>query len=459
LESSTSEAKLNVGEELNLSVYALAYGGEGIAKHSGIVVFLPEALPGDTVRARLVQVKQKFARAEIVEVVKPSADRIEPFCPQSGACGGCTWQHLAYPAQLEAKRLFVENTLLHLGRLKQVLVPPTLKAMPQTGYRHKIQIPLQTGPEGLRCGFYAKQTHDVVPVHECPIQPALGNRIFRAVSELAQEYGYAGYNEHEHCGQLRHLVMRLTLASREALAVLVTAVPELPRLAEFAAELRRRVPELAGVLQNINADKTNVILGREFRLLAGRNHIYETVRGFRYRISAESFFQVNPYQLPALADAVVQAAGCAGRETVVDLYCGVGTLTLELAGRARLTIGVESARSAIEDARANVLLNNLTGVEFLLADVQEGVRQLQAKGFKPDVVVLDPPRKGCEPPLLDKLVAWRPKRIVYVSCNPVTLARDLARLVRGPYRVQSVQPIDMFPHTYHVESVATLAVR
>lgn len=455
-ESGVPEFKLAVGQELTLAVYALAYGGEGIAKHNGMVVFIPDALPGDTVRARLTQVKQKFARGDIVEIVKPSADRIAPFCPYAGRCGGCTWQHLAYPSQLEAKRAFVENTLLHLGHLKQVEVLPTLKAAPQTGYRHKIQIPFQASPEGLRAGFYAKQTHDVVPVEECPIQPAAGNRIFRAVRELAAEFGYSGYDETTQTGLIRHLVIRLGLNTKEALAVLVTSVRDLPRLEDFTAELRRRVPELVGVVQNVNPEKTNVILGREFRLLAGRNHLYEVVKGLRYRISAESFFQVNPYQLPALADAVLQAAALTGREVAVDLFCGVGALTLEMARHSRLTVGVESVRSSIEDARANTHLNNLTGVEFILADALAGVQQLRAKGFQPDVVVLDPPRKGCDPKLLDQLAAWKPKRIVYVSCNPVTLARDLARLLRGSYRIQTVQPVDLFPHTYHVESVASL---
>lgn len=457
-DAAKTEAKLVVGQELTLTVYALAYGGEGIAKHEGIVVFIPEAIPGDTLRVRLVQVKQKFARAECLEVLTPAPDRLAPFCPQANACGGCTWQHLAYPAQLEAKRLFVENTLLHLGRLKGVEVPPTLKAAPQAGYRHKIQIPFQAGPDGLRAGFFAKQSHDVVPIDDCPIQPPLGNRIFRAVRELAAEYGYSGYDEAVHAGQLRHLVIRLSLSEREALAVLVTAPRDLPRLAEFAAELRRRVPELAGVLQNVNSEKTNVILGREFRTLSGRNHLYETVKGLRYRISAESFFQVNPHQLPALSDAVLAAAALTGHETVVDLFCGVGALTLELARRARWTVGIETAKSSIEDARANALLNNLAGVEFLCADAGAGVAQLRGKRLHPDVVVLDPPRKGCEPALLDALAAWRPKRIVYVSCNPVTLARDLARLGRT-YRVAAVQPIDLFPHTYHVESVASLILK
>jgi 23S rRNA (uracil1939-C5)-methyltransferase len=450
---------LVIGQELVLTVYTLAYGGEGIAKHQGLIVFVPETVPGDIVRARLVQVKSKFARAEVTEVLTPSPQRVPPFCALAGACGGCTWQHLAYPAQLEAKRAFVENALLHVGRLKPAAVPPTIKAVPQMGYRHKIQVPFQAGPGGLQAGFFTKRSHMVVPLEECPIQPPLGNRVFRAVRDAAREFGYTGYHEGRHDGQLRHLVIRLGLSTHEALAVIVTAAPELPRAGDFAAELRRRVPELVGVVQNINPERTNVILGREYRTLGGRNHLYEVVKGLKYRISADSFFQVNPYQLPALADAVLEAADLSGSETTVDLFCGVGALTLELSRRSRMTIGVESVRGAIEDARANVLLNNLSGVEFMAADALAGVRILQRKGFQPDRVVLDPPRKGCEPALIEAIAAWRPKRVVYVSCNPVTLARDLAGLARGGYQLLSAQPIDLFPHTYHVETVAALAAR
>jgi len=445
-----------VGQEFTLAVYALAYGGEGIAKHQGLVFFIPETAPGDEVRARVVQVKKQFVRAEVLELIRASPERRTPFCPVAGACGGCSWQHMTYPAQLEAKRLLVENALLHVGRFKSAPVLPAMKSLAQTGYRHKIQIPFQAAAGRLLAGFYAKQSHRIVPFEDCPAQPAAGNRVFRAVRELAGEFGYRGYDEARHAGDLRHLVIRIGHQAGEAVAILVTAVEDVPRLAEFAAALSRRVPEVVGVVQNVNPQQTNVVLGRNFRLLHGRGCLYETVRGLRFRVSAPSFFQINPLQLPVLAETVLAAAQAGSRDTVLDLYCGVGWLTLELARLARRAIGVESAHSAVDDARTNLHLNHAANVEFLLADVCDGVRQLLAAGFKPDVVVIDPPRKGCAPGLLPLLRKLAPGRIVYVSCNPVTLARDLAVLCSGPYQVQSVQPVDMFPHTYHVESVASL---
>ncbi|NTV52465.1 MAG: 23S rRNA (uracil(1939)-C(5))-methyltransferase RlmD, partial [Candidatus Firestonebacteria bacterium] len=443
-------------QEIDLTIYALAYGGEGIAKHEGMVVFVPGSLPGDVARVRLTQVKPKFARGEAVKLLTPSPQRVEPFCSLADACGGCTWQSLAYAVQLETKRSFVENALVHVGHIKAAPVSPTVKAAPQTGYRHKIQIPFQPGPNGLASGFFAKNTHTVVPLESCPNQPDLGNKIYREAAELLRAYGYRGYDEAKDAGQIRHLVIRLGANTKEALAILVTRERDLPRLAEWAGELRQRVPELVGVLQNINPAKTNVILGSETRTLYGRPFYFEQLRGLKYRISADSFFQVNPFQMPSLAEAVLAGAGLTGRETVVDLYCGVGWLTLEAARQARWCAGIECVRAAIDDARANAQLNNLSNVEFFTADAAAGAAKLRAQGMQPDVVFVDPPRKGCDRPALEAVLSLRPQRLVYSSCNPVTLARDLALLLPRGYVLKSVVPVDLFPHTYHVESVATL---
>ncbi len=453
---STTPAAVRVGEELELAVTSLAYGGEGIGRHGGLVVFVAGALPGDRVTCRVQQVKSHFARADLIAVLEASPDRVEPFCPLARECGGCTWQHLAYPAQVQAKQLFVQNALQHVGRIRNAAVPGVIKAVPQTGYRHKIQIPLQSQNGALAAGFYAAKTHRVIPMDECPVQPPLGNRLLRAVRELAADFNYHGYDENERQGDLRHLVIRLGLHTKEALAILVTPQSAVPRLEEFAGHLMQRVPELVGVVQNVNPEATNVILGRTFKLLAGHPYIYEEIEGLRFRISAGSFFQVNPFQVPLLLAAVSQAADLTGRESVVDLYCGVGLLTLALARQARLVVGVEEVPGAVEDAQANKHLNGFSHVEFLAADAAAGFKQLAAKGLQPDVVLLDPPRKGADPKVLAQLDQHKPKRVVMVSCNPVTLARDLARLAASGYRVLQAQPLDFFPHTYHVETVATL---
>ncbi len=421
-----------------------------------MVVFIPGAFPGDEVRVRVLRVKKRFARGEILQIIKSSPDRKPSFCSQAEMCGGCTWQQLAYPAQLKAKQSLVENVLQHVGRLKSIPVHNIIKAAPLAGYRHKMQIPFQGETGRVQAGFYARQTHTIVPVEACPVQPAAGNRLFRTVQELVQEFGYSGYDETKRQGQVRHLVIRMGLHTREILAMLVTAECGLPRIYEFADELCHRIPEVVGVVQNINSAATNVLLGSEFKLLAGRPYYFEEIRGIRYRISAPAFFQINPYQLPSLAETVLQAAALTGRETVVDIFCGVGFLTLELARHARIVLGIESAASAVEDALANKHLNDFSNVDFIGGDAGEGITRLRAKGFAPEVVVLDPPRKGCDPALLAKLLAWAPRRIVYISCNPVTLARDLAGMAEGGYHVNYIQPLDIFPQTYHVESVTSL---
>lgn len=444
------------GEEYTVAVYALAYGGEGLARHAGMVIFIPGAVPGDQVRVKIREVKPRFARGELLEVTASSEDRCPPFCPLAGRCGGCTWQHLSYPRQLEAKRLFIENSLQHVGHLKGVLVPPTLKASPLTQYRHKIQIPFQQRQGALVSGFYERQSHTIIPMEECPVQPALANRIYRAVRELAAGRRLPGFDPSQPGNQLRHLIIRIGSQTREALVMLVTRFREWPGLEEFAGELQQQIPELVGVVQNINPDATNVILGDEFRSLAGRPFLYEEVRGLKYRISAEAFFQVNPFQLTSLAESVLQAAALTGKETAVDLFCGVGFFTFELARKAKRVVGVESVPASVEDARANLHLNHVSNADFLALDATLGVETLAAKGFVPDVAVMDPPRQGCSPALLQKFRTWKPRRVVYISCNPVTQARDLGILSRLGYQVQTVQPIDLFPHTYHIESVAGL---
>ncbi len=447
---------IKVGDQLELEVYALAYGGEGIAKHQGLVVFVPEALPGDTVLVTILQVKKRFARGELNAIIKPSGKRVETFCNKAAVCGGCTWQHFNYPDQLKAKQAFVENALQHVGHLKAAHVLPVIKAVPNQGYRHKIQIPFQQIDGQLAAGFYSKKTHRVVPIEECPVQPGLGNKIFKTFLSLAQQYGYTGYDETTQSGQLRHLVIRLNKQLKEASVVVVTQEKDLPHLQELAQTLHQAIPEISGVVHNLNQAQTNVILGPHYKTLVGRSYLYEEIGGLKYRVSVESFFQVNPHQLGHLAQVVLNYAALNGYEKVVDLYCGVGFFTLEAARKARMVYGIENVPHAIEDAQANKHLNQFTNVEFKCQDATQGVEELIAKGFLPDVLILDPPRRGCDPQLLKKIMAWKTKRLVYISCNPVSLARDLALLTKGGYRIHQVQPLDLFPHTYHIESVASL---
>jgi 23S rRNA (uracil1939-C5)-methyltransferase len=459
LADSAVKALINVGQKLELNIYALAYGGEGIAKQNGMVIFVAETLPGDRVQVVVQTVKKRFARAKVLVLLEPSPDRVEPVCPQSGICGGCTWLNLRYAAQLKAKFSFVENTLSHVGRLKGLTVLPLLEAKPNLGYRHKIQIPIQNHNQELRAGFYTRQTHAVVEFEECCVQPELGNTIFKKTLALAKTFGYSGYDEATHQGQLRHLIIRLGAATQEALLTVVTTVKKLPRADEFAQAICQAIPEVVGVVQNVNPEKTNVITGSEYKTLVGRSYLYEIIRDLKYQISAESFFQVNPFQLSHLAEAVMQAGAVTQNDIVLDVYCGVGFLSLEMAKKVKQVFGIEVTGQAIEDAKVNKALNGLTNVDFYALEASQGIQQLRQQGVRPDLIVLDPPRKGCDPKLLHQVLESKVPRLVYVSCNPVTLARDLAQLVQGGYQVQQVQPVDLFPHTYHVESVVGLTLK
>jgi len=451
-----SKYEIKVDDQLDVDVYALAYGGEGIAKHNGLVIFVPEALPGDRVKIKIFQVKKRFARGGIIDVVKSSSKRISPFCLKAEQCGGCNWQHFDYGEQLKTKQAFVENAIQHVGKLKAIHICPTIKATQTQAYRHKIQIPFQQIDQELKAGFYAKQTHRIIPIEECPVQPAISNRVYKTFMELAKSYGFTGYQEEDHQGQIRHLVIRVGKNTKDVLVIIVTNGVSVPKLQDFAQALHQAVPEIVGIVQNVNQAVTNVILGPGFKTLYGRAYLYEEIRNIKYRISAESFFQVNPYQLDHLAETVMKYAALTGKEKVVDLYCGVGFFTFEAAKQARMVYGIENVANAIEDAKANKYLNQISNVEFKCQDATTGVDQLINKGFMPDVLILDPPRKGCDPKLLQKMTTWKTKRIVYVSCNPVTLARDLAVLNNAGYWIQQIQPIDLFPHTYHIESVASL---
>ena len=454
-----SSADANSPDTIEMTLTDLAYGGEALGRHEGLVVFVPNGAPGDRIRGRIRVRKPRFARADIGDMLEPSPDRITPVCPVAEECGGCTWQHLTYAAQLKAKEHFVRGSLHHVGRFRHATIRPILGAPSLFGYRHKLQIPIQDCGEGLVAGFYAPFSHRLVPITECPVQPAIGNRVLRAFLETARELGLSGYREADHVGQIRHLVIRVSRTTREVVAAVVTRENAFPEGGELAAAWQRRVPELVGVLQNVNPERTNVVLGPVWNVLSGQGTLRETIGDVTFRVSAESFFQVHPDQLPALVEIVREAVRPGPGTVVADLYSGVGLFSLPMARQGARLIGVESSAAAVADARANARDTGLDHVEFRQEDAAAGAERLQRAGFRPDAVILDPPRKGCPPALIETLRSWAPGRIAYVSCNPTALARDLAKLCRKTYRLAWVRPVDLFPHTYHVESVAALVRR
>ncbi len=444
------------GQKIELSISSVAAEGDGVGRYRNFAIFVSFAVPGDEVRVRVTEVRKTFARGEIVDYLAPSPWRADPCCPVFSRCGGCQWQHISYPRQLELKAWLVREALRRIGHLEEVPVKDTLPSPQPWFYRHKAMFPLARRDGRVVAGCYARRTHQVVEAGECAIQHPVNNRIIAEVVRLAGEYGLSIYDERTGRGLLRHVLARVAARTGQALAVLVTGEPRFPRGRRLAEELMRRVPAVVSVAQNINPRQTNIVLGEKTRILAGRETITDYLGNLRFEISARSFFQVNPAQAEVLYQLAADYAGLSGRETVIDAYCGTGTITLFLARQARRVYGVESVPEAVADARENARLNGIGNAEFLAGEAEKVIPGLHARGVRPQVIVLDPPRKGCEERVLASFVQMSPARIVYMSCYPPTLARDLAYLATRGYRPREVQPVDMFPHTAHVECVTVL---
>ncbi|MDI6825438.1 MAG: 23S rRNA (uracil(1939)-C(5))-methyltransferase RlmD [Bacillota bacterium] len=456
--TATAEAKPPVvpGEKIDVLPEGIGEHGEGVARYRGFTVFVDGAIPGDEVLAQIVQVKQNYARARMLEIIRPAPHRVPPRCPVFGRCGGCQLQHMAYAEQLQWKSRFLRDALARIGHLSDVVVRDTLGAAQPWHYRTKVLFPVGRTPggDGVIVGLYARGTHRIVEVADCPVQHPVNNEILAAARELIVRYGYAPYDEITGTGLVRHLLARTGAATGQAMAGVIVNSRTLPRGREFARDLMRRVPALRSVVLNINTRRTNVILGEETRVLGGQATIEDRVGDFVFRVSARSFFQVNPAQALVLYRQAVAYAALTGEEVVLDAYSGTGTIALFMADRAAKVTGIEEVPEAVADARQNAARNGVANVEFLPGRVEELFKGPRARSLRADVVVLDPPRAGVPAATLEAIARLGPRRVVYVSCNPATLARDLAILHEHGYRTLQVQPVDMFPHTTHVEAVA-----
>ncbi|MEW6307871.1 MAG: 23S rRNA (uracil(1939)-C(5))-methyltransferase RlmD [Bacillota bacterium] len=443
-----------MGTLVTVQVEGLSHRGEGVARHEGLAVFIPGAAPGDTVRAQFSEIKPTYARADLRAVVAPSPHRAAPPCADHADCGACQLQHIAYPEQVRLKTVMVRETLRRLGQITAD-VHPCLPAGSPLGYRNKAQYPVGGRKGALTGGCYAAGTHRIVPVDHCHIQHPVNDAILRAALALGSAAGLVPYNEVTGEGFLRHIIARVAVASGEAACVLVTNAEAFPGGPEFARVLRREVPALVGVLQNVNTARGNAIVGGDTRVLAGRDTIREELGGLKFEVSPLSFFQTNPAQAEVLYDLVAELAAV-DDEDALDLYCGTGTIALYLARRAKQVYGVERDPGAVADAKRNAALNGIANASFVAGDASKLMPQLARGGWRPRAVVLDPPRKGAEPSVLHAIAELGPERVVYVSCNPATLARDLAIMAGLGYHTSEVRPVDMFPQTAHVECCALL---
>lgn len=448
---------VKVGQLIELEIDNYGHEGEGVGRFQNFTVFVPGMLRGERVKTRIVEVRKNFARGQAVAVLQAAPERRTPECPIYAECGGCQLQHLDYPAQLQLKREQVVNAVERIGGLTGITIHPTLGMERPRQYRNKLQYPFGISDGAVVVGCFRQGTHQIVPVQECLIQHPLHNRVLDSLRELVVKHRIPIYDERSGKGLLRHVLLKNGFATGEAMVVLVTHGERFPEGQAIAAQLAAAHPEIKSVVQNINRTRGNVILGRENRTLWGNDGIIEELDGLRFRISANAFFQVNPLQTVKLYQKAVEYAALAGSERVVDAYCGVGSLTLFLARRAAEVFGIEVVPEAIRDAKENAALNGLGNVRFLVGETETVLPRLVREGRQFEVAVVDPPRAGCAESVLETLAAVKVKRIVYVSCNPSTLARDLKRLAELGYETKEIQPVDMFPQTYHVESIVLMS--
>jgi 23S rRNA (uracil1939-C5)-methyltransferase len=443
------------GDVVELLVDDLAFGGEGVGRADGYVVFVRGGLPGDRLRVRMVECRSRFGRAVIDAVLVPSPDRIDAPCPYFGRCGGCRLQHLSYPAQLAFKEKQVRDCLERLGGLPPFELRPIVPAREPYGYRNKMEFTV-AGPD-LHIGLHEAERYDVVlDIDRCLLQSDAMNGLLDELRVQTRARGLSVWDQRAQRGLLRFVAVREGRRTGEAMVNIVASAPDVEGLVPVAEALRARVPATTSVVLNVNDTKSSVAVGSEEHLLLGRDHITEKLGEVAFRVSAGSFFQTNTVQAERLFALVTDACELGRDEVVLDLYSGTGAISLLLAGHARHVYGVELAPAAVADAVRNAQANGITNCTFLAGEVRHVLPALAAEGVRPAVVVADPPRAGFHPKALGALAGIAPARIVYVSCNPSTLARDVGELVRQGYRLDWVQPVDMFPQTPHIEAVARL---
>ena len=451
---------LQKNQILTLHIERLSSDGSGVAHSAdGEAVFVPGTAPGDEARVRIVKDCGRYAFGILDELLTPSLDRIPVDCPVAGPCGGCSLRHLDYAAELRAKQESVLDAFRRIGGL-EVPVLDILPSPEVDRYRNKVQFPVGVDKNGVPCiGFYAGRTHRIVPCPDCKLQPGVLNEIGNALCAFFAQQGIRPYDEQSGKGLVRHIFLRRGAHSGQIMVCLVCTRAKLPHAEQLCTALREQFPAISTILLNVNAKNTNVILGSENHILYGPGYIEDTLCGVPVRLGPLSFYQVNTLAAERLYGVAAQYAQLTPDDTLLDLYCGMGTIGLSMADQCRELIGVEIVPEAIESAKSNAArMGEAVAAKsrFFCADAGQAATQLAAEGLHPDIVMLDPPRKGCDEATLSAVVRMAPRRVVYVSCNPATAARDAAWLEQNGYHAEKVQPVDLFPRTKHCEAVLLL---
>lgn len=440
-----------------IEIVDIGHKGEAIGKYEGFTVFVDGAIKGDIVRAKISKSKKNYAVGELIEIIRPSADRVEPRCALTGICGGCTMMNLDYQKQLELKQSIILENLIRIGKQEHPNLRPIIGMEDPYNYRNKAQFPVGLDEQGeVEIGFYKKRSHDIIAFDECHIQHPSNTKILDIIKAFVKENKISVYDEMTGKGALRKIVTRVAYQTGEIMVVLVTSDAKNYGLDELAEQLHRADPNIKSVIQNINDSRGNAVLGKENKVLFGKEKIVDYLHDFRFEISPHSFYQVNPVQTDVMYSKALEYAGLTGNETVFDLYCGIGTISLFLSQKAKKVYGIEIVPQAIEDAKRNAQINEVENAEFIVGKAEIEVPKLYKQGIRADVIVVDPPRKGIEEIVLQTIADMQVPRIVYVSCNPSTMARDIDILTRFGYQMRECTGIDNFCHSMHVECVCYL---
>lgn len=436
----------------------LTHDGAGVAKVDGYPIFVPGGLPGEKANVKVIKANKGYGFGRLMEILEKSTFRVD--CPAKDAhkYGGCQLQHINYEGQLKYKENQVKQVLTRIGKLEDVKVHPILGMENPWHYRNKAQVPVGEKDGKLIAGFFKPRSHEIVDTNESLLHLEEINEAVQEVKEIASKLGIQPYNEESHKGVLRHIMARYGRQTGELMVVVVTRTNDIPQKNKLVEEIQARLPKVKSIVHNVNSKKTNVIMGDKTEILWGSEVIYDYIGDIKFAISARSFYQVNPEQTKVLYDKALEYAELTGVESVIDAYCGIGTISLFLAQKAKKVFGVEIVPEAIEDAKRNAELNGITNAEFAVGEAEAVIPAWYKEGNSADVLVVDPPRKGCDEALLQTIIDMKPKKVVYVSCNPATLARDLRILEDGGYKTVEVQPVDMFPQTTHCEAVAKIVL-
>ena len=441
-------------EEYIVDIVDNGTDGEGIAKIDGYTLFINGAIKGEKVKTLVVKANKTYGYGKLIEIIKSSNDREEPICPHFKKCGGCALQHMTYEAQMRFKEEKVKKTLAKFGIANTNFEPIIGMGIPYN-YRNKAQYPCQNG----KIGFYSQRSHEVIENDYCYIQDEEADKLAKRAFELLMELGNICYDETIRSGLLRHIMVRVGKNSGELMLVIITNGNDIIDKEEFISKITGEFPSLKSVIQNINNDNTNIIMGKKCITLFGQDHIVDILGDYKFNISPLSFYQVNPVQTEALYNSAIEMANLIGSETAFDLYCGIGTISTFLSAKCKKVYGVEIVPEAIEDAKENAKINEINNIDYRCGAAEELIPTMYEEGISADVVFVDPPRKGCDQALLDTIIKMKPEKMVYISCNVATLGRDLQYLIENGFELKIVQPVDQFPQTAHVECICVLEGR